>query len=361
MSDQKTRPHRVMSIEQRAAHREGVERQILRGLHSAGKTHGFDTEHNPKHPIMYFFQDSHEGLILFVILYTQACKWMRCIGCTLPSTSALRHVDLWDIMDQTHYLFKQPDVLAKASEIKKVILSNQGSVLDQDTFPTTALLHFVTKCNKHLPNMAVLTLESRPEYVEEAELEILSRALEEGLTMTTLEIAVGVEVFDETLRTNVFGKGLPTRKLERLVEQLAQHEFRLKCYFMFKPVEDAHMNRDQAIMDIHQAIKYLGDLMDRINGASISIHLNPTYAARGTPLAVAFAEHRYTPPYLSDVIEAVRFGEKYGIPIFVGLNAEDLEVEGGSFLRSGDEHLLEVLNSFNQTQNYRLFDSLPHA
>lgn len=349
-----------MTIEQRVAHRSDVERQILRGHHSSGKTHTFDDTHDRKRPITYFFQESHEGLILFVILYTQACRWMRCAGCTLPSTSSLHHVNHWDIMDQTHFLFKQPDILARAKDIKKVILSNQGSVLDQDTFPTTALLHFVTKCNKHLPNMAVLTLESRPEYVEDSELEILSRALDEGETPTTLEIAIGVEVHDEHLRTHVFGKGLPTRKLEALAEQLARHGFRMKCYFMFKPVEDQYMTREQAIADIHGAIKYLGDVMDRIDGASISIHLNPTYAARGTPLAEAFKNHRYTPPFLSDVIEAVRYGEKFGIPIFVGLNAEDLEVEGGSFIRPGDENIVPILEAFNKTQNYRLFDSLPH-
>lgn len=353
------RRRRATSLEERVQQRAAVEAQIMRGLHAANKTHGFDNIHDPKKPITHFFQETHEGLVLFVIFFTQACRWMRCAGCTLPSTSALRHIDFGDIMDQTHIIFTEPDVLARADDIQKVIVSNQGSVLDEETFPTSALIHFVAKCNKHLPNMRVLTLESRPEYVDDIELEILARALEEGKTLTTLEIAVGVEVFDNDIRNLVFGKGLRLKTLDELVERLAKHGFRLKCYFMFKPVVDAHMTREQAIQDIHEAIRYLSDLTDRIPGSTISIHLNPTYAARGTPLATAFLERKYTPPHLIDVVRAVRFGEGRGIPIFIGMNDEDLAVEGGSFIRPGDEDLLPILHKFNKTQDYSLFQSLP--
>lgn len=351
--------HRPTTLEERAKYRAGVEAQILRGLHAADKTHGFDTEHDPGKPITHFFQETHEGLVLFVIFFTQACRWMRCTGCTLPSTSALRHIDFGDIMDQTHKIFTEPDVLARAHEIRKVIVSNQGSVLDEVTFPTSALIHFVAKCNKHLPNMSVLTLESRPEYVDDVELDILARALDEGKTPTTLEIAVGVEVFDNDIRNLVFGKGLRLKTLDELIVRLAKHGFRLKCYFMFKPVIDEHMTREQAVHDIHEAIRYLSDLLDRVPGSAISIHLNPTYAARGTPLAIAFTEGKYTPPYLSDVVRAVRFGKDRGIPIFVGLNEEGLAVEGGSFIRLGDDDFVRTLNEFNKTQDYSLFKHLP--
>lgn len=356
---ERIRRRRATSLEERVQHRADIQAQIMRGLHAANKTHGFDDSHDPKKPITHFFQETHEGLVLFVIFFTQACRWMRCAGCTLPSTSALRHIDFGDIMDQTHSLFTEPDILARADEIQKVIVSNQGSVLDEETFPTSALIHFIAKCNKHLPNMRVLTLESRPEYVDDIELEILARALEEGKTLTTLEIAVGVEVFDNDIRNLVFGKGLRLKTLDELVERLAKHSFRLKCYFMFKPVADAHMTREQAINDIHEAIRYLSDLLDRIPGSTISIHLNPTYAARGTPLEAAFIEGKYTPAYLSDVVRAIRFGNGRGVPIFVGLNEEGLAVEGGSFIRPGDEHLLPILNQFNKTQDYSLLNRLP--
>lgn len=349
-------PSLIMTPEQRRHHRADVEAQITRGMIAAGKTFEFNNNGDKSKPLMYFFQETYEGLVLFIVFYTQACKWMRCAGCKLPALSSLTHIDFSDIMDQTSYLFTIPEIQERVHEVKKVIVSNQGSVLDQDTFPTSALIHVVAKCNKHLPQMEILTIESRPEYVDDVELEILARALQEGKTLTTLEIAVGVEVFDNDIRNHVFGKGLRMKNLDDLVVRLAAHGFHLKCYFMFKPVADELMSSTQAIEDIHAAIKYLSDLLDRIPHSTISIHLNPTYVANGTPLETLFLEHKYTPPYLSDVVEAVRFGKGRGIPIFIGLNDEGLAVPGGSFIRPGDEHLIKRLEAFNRTQNYEDLD-----
>ena len=53
------------------------------------------------------------------------------------------------------------------------------------------------------PGIETLTLETRPEYVDWEELEVLSRALKEGETQTTLEVAIGFEAFDDTIRNVV--------------------------------------------------------------------------------------------------------------------------------------------------------------
>ncbi len=357
MSHTHSLPRHKTTLEERAAYRKEIEKEIERGLHASHKTHTFDNDHDPTKPISYFFQDTHEGLVLFIIFYTQACRWMRCIGCTLPSTSSLHHIPLDQIMRQTHWIFKQPDVVERKHLIKKVIASNQGSMFDEETFSTTALIHFIAKCNALLPNMEILTLESRPEYVEEMELDVIARALNEGQTPSTLEIAVGLEVFDEDIRQQVFGKGLPLRKLEHLVEMLSRHHFRVKCYFMFKPVPN--MTEDEAVKDVEQAIHYLSDLTARTKNAEISLHLNPTYVTAGTPMETAFQNGSYTPPHLTNVIRAIKTGEHLGIPIFVGLNEEGLAVEGGSFIRPGDDHLIQLIEQFNRTQDYSVFAQLP--
>lgn len=335
--------------------RTNVEQRIVRGHRLAGKTHAFNDGHDPNKPFNIFFQDSHEGLILFVIFYTQACQWERCLGCNLSSTAAKGHISFRQIMRQVDNLFSSHEVLHRAKEIRKVIVSNQGSVLDEDTFSTTALVYFAAKCNELLPNLAVLTLESRAEYVDEIELAMLARILKEGETPTTLEIAIGFEIFDDHIRNHMFVKGLTRTKFESMVEQLAKYSFRVKCYFMFKPVP--HMTNEEAVRDIELAIDYLSQLQDRIPGSAISIHLNPTYAARGTPLEVALTDSTFVPPMLRDVIRAVRHGEGRDIPIFVGLDDEGLAAPGGSFIREGDEERVLMLNTFNATQNYSVLTS----
>ena len=71
------------------------------------------------------------------------------------------------------------------------------------------------------------------------------------------------------------------------------------------------------------------------------MHLNPTYVASGTVLAEKFKAGQYSPPKLTDVAKAVLSGRQFlksrRINIFVGLNDEGLAVEGGSFIRPGDE------------------------
>ncbi len=333
-----------------------TERLIQAATRAGGKTYGFDNDHDPNLPIGYFFQRSPEGLVLFVLFYTQACRWSRCKFCTLPSTSSLRHVGYKAIMAQIDHVFAQPDVAGKLGEIHKVILSNQGSMLDELTFSSTALMYLVARCNLLLPNLEVLTFETRVDYVDDAELEFLARAIAEGDTPTVLEIAVGFEAFSERVRNRDLLKGLTLAKFEQLVQRSTAKGFRVKGYFLQKPVAD--MDDDEAVRDVQAAIEYLADLQRTVPGARLNLHLNPTYAARGTTLEQELRRGTWTPPRLVDTARAVLHGKGRGLPIFVGLSDEGLAVEGGSFIRPGDEPLVAALEAFNRAQDY---DALEEA
>ncbi len=52
-----------------------VESQIVEATGRAGKTYSFDEAHEADRPADWWFQESHEGLILFTVFYTQACRW----------------------------------------------------------------------------------------------------------------------------------------------------------------------------------------------------------------------------------------------------------------------------------------------
>ncbi|MBI4700643.1 MAG: hypothetical protein HY744_05685 [Deltaproteobacteria bacterium] len=332
-----------------------IEARLLELTREAGKSYGFDTAHDPNEPVGLFFQESDEGLVLFLVFYTRACRWSLCTGCPLPSTGSLHHVGLRALAKQIDAVFARPDVRARQGEIRKVIVSNQGSVLDEATFSSTALMYLVAQINLQLPQVAALSLETRAEYVDEPELEFLARAMAEGETRTVLEIAIGFEAFDEHIRNHRFRKGLSLAEFERLVDKVVRHDFHLKCYFMQKPVEQ--MSDEEAVRDIERAIDYLADLVER-RGAHIGVHLNPTYAARGTPLGEAFLAGRYVPPQLLDVARAVRRARGKRLRVFVGLNDEGLAVAGGSFLRPGDERLVQELERFNRTGDFAILDAI---
>jgi radical SAM enzyme (TIGR01210 family) len=335
--------------------RSEAEAEIQRGTREVGKTYEFDEQHDPGLPVDLWWQHSHEGRVLFVVFYSQACRWSRCRGCNLPSKCSLRPVGYRELMEQVDHVFSRPDVLESAASVRKVILSNNGSMLDEATFSTTALVYALAKINLHLPEVAVLSLETRVEYVDLAELEVLSRVLAESSGSTRLELAVGFEVFDERIRNQVFCKGLNLEALERLARMIAPYGFHLKCYLMQKAVPD--MSDQQAVDDVCRALDYLAALAHRY-GVEINAHLNPTYVASGTPLEQSYLRGEYRPPRLLDVVRAVRYSRDKPVSVFVGLYDEGLALDGGSFIRPGDEPIVRRLEHFNRTQDYSQLDGL---
>lgn len=329
--------------------------QILHGSQKAGKTYGFDEAHDPARPTDLWFQESDEGLVLFVVFYTQACRWSRCLGCNLPSKQSRRHISYKYLMAQVDHVLRLPEVAGRRADIRKVIASNNGSVLDEVTFSSTALVYFIANLNLQLPNLRTLSLETRPEYVDLPELEFLARVLAEGEQPTGLELAVGFEAFDERIRNAVFDKGLSLAAFEGLVRKVAPFGFRVKCYFMQKPVPG--MSDEEAVADIRLAIDYLAEMTAR-HRVPINMHLNPTFVAAGTVLEDAFRRGEYAPPKLRDVARAALHARGKRISIFIGLTVEGLAVNGGSAIRNGDGPLVGILERFNRTQDYSILDAV---
>lgn len=329
--------------------------EILAGSNKAGKVYAFDESHNPSVPAQTWFQESEEGLVLFVVFYSQACRWSRCLGCNLPSKGSRRHIPYKDLMAQVDAVFRNPEVAGRRASIRKVVVSNNGSILDEVTFSSTTLMYLLARINLQIPDLKVLTIESRPEYVDFAELEFIARALREGDSTTHLEIAIGFEAFDDHIRNEVFDKGLPRETFEDFVSRVAPYGYRLKCYFMQKPVPG--LSDEEAIADIRSAIDYLDGIVD-LHEVEINIHLNPTFVSSGTRLEKAFLKGDYFPPRLRDVARAALHARDKKPSIFIGLCDEGLAVEGGSFIRPGDEALVERLETFNRTQDYRVLEAI---
>lgn len=340
---------------------EKIARQIRKGSKEGEKTYAFNEEHDEKKHADHWFQLSEDGLVLFIVLYTQACRWSKCLFCNLPSKCSQFHVNFKALDKQIVHAFEDTDIFNQRFKIRKIIVSNNGSVMDEDTFSSTSLMRLISKINKTCVHCRTICIETRPEYVEEAELEYLKRALCEGDTPTELELAIGFEAFDETLRNKVLKKGLDLRVFEKLLEmiQRSKHEspegydVKLKCYMLQKPV--AGMTNEQAIDDVKQAIEYF-DQMSKKYKLEINMHLNPTFVSAGTKLEAWFKAGEYSPPRLTDVITAVKHGQGKNLSIFVGLYDEGLAVPGGSVVRAGDEELVEAIRAFNQRQDYSLLD-----
>lgn len=312
--------------------------------------------HDPCKPFHYWFQRTPDGMALFVVFFCMACRYKKCTGCNLYMQMAEEHIGYRFLMSQVDYLLRIPSVAAQLPHIHKLIISNNGSVLDERTFSSTALIYLVAMANMHMPALRTFCIESRPEHVEDCELEFISRALREGATETTLEIAVGFEAFDDTLRNQLFRKGLTRETFEKFLQQMSKFpRTAVKCYFMLKPA--ALISNEEAVKDIHNAVEYL-DEMNRKFSVPINLHLNPTFVAKGTELEKAFRSNYYSPPTLRDAARAVLPAKGKNISVFLGLFDEGLAVDGGSFFRPGDEEVRDQLDEFNATQDYGILEDL---
>ncbi|MCP4134411.1 MAG: hypothetical protein GY754_25790 [bacterium] len=320
-------------------------------MNETGKTYTYNNDHNPLLPADFWFQNPPEGLTLFIVFYTLTCQWSRCLGCNLPSLMSEHHINFRNIIKQVDYIFDYILDETKQKDLRKIIISNNGSILDEDTFSTTALLYFIAKMNIHCPDVKILTIETRPEYADLPELEVISRALKEVDKAAELEVAIGFEAFNDRVRNEYFKKGLDLTVFEKFASLVGKYGFRLKTYFMLKPVPQ--LSEEEAIADIKEGIDYLDSIAARYN-LDINMHLNPTYAAKGTPLADAFMEGNYSPPRLESVKEIIRFAKDKSISLYIGLNDEGLAVPGGSFIREGDEKLIKLLEEFNRSQDYSI-------
>ncbi len=331
------------------------EENVIEKKNDLDKSYTFNENHNPMLPADFWFQNPKEGLTLFLVFYTKACRWAKCLGCNLPSQVSQEPVIYKKIIKQIDYVFDYLLTEDDKLNLRKFIISNNGSILDQATFSTTSLMYFMAKMNLNCPNISVLTLETRPEYVDLEELEVLSRALKEGDTPTQLEIAIGFEAYDEKIRNEYFQKGLTLEIFEKMAKKVAGYGFKLKTYFMLKPVPG--LSEEDAILDIKNAINYLHEIANKYS-LEINMHLNPTYVAKGTVLEEEFKKSNFTPPKLDSLREVALEAEGKNISLFLGLNDEGLAVEGGSFIKDGDEEIIKTMEKFNKTQDFSFLKNL---
>ena len=334
---------------------------IERNARRAKKCYRYDDESPINEPIMFFFQQSVEGLVLFIVFRTLPCVYNGCAFCRLPGTSTLREVDFRAIMRQIEYVFSHEDVVPRLDEISKLIISNQGSILDERTFDQLALMYLVSVAEDKCPHLASMCLETRICYVDNAEIALLGHAMAGGDSMTVLELGIGVEAFDDVVRNGVLRKNMHLvdhkNSLERLAERLSDFDelrFRIKVYFLQKPTED--MTDEEAVQDVKQCIDFLSELIGE-HSVDINLHLNPTFAAIDTPLERELKAGRFTPPRLTDVTRAVMHADGSGVSVYVGLDDEGLATEGDSFLRPGNERMVEILQAFNETQDYDILQA----
>lgn len=298
-------------------------------------------------PLFHWYVDCTFGKELVFALYTRPCRYGRCAFCSLPSMSeggnAVSAKDIETQIDYilSHYTQEQID------KIGKVSIYTASSVLDQECMPTKSLVYLALKAS-NFPNLKVLSLETRPEYVEDWELKTLKNIFNNNVK---IEVGIGYETHDPHLRNLVLKKGLTIEELRELMAMLAENNCFLKAYIMLKP--HYSLSEEEGVVEAVNGVKELYELSKEFN-VETSVHLNPTYIAKDCSLTDGMIKYGFKPPELSSVIEVLKVASDLKMPIYAGLDDEGMAIQGGTFRYTGldKEIAVKAILSYNNHQDY---------
>jgi radical SAM enzyme (TIGR01210 family) len=298
-------------------------------------------------PLFHWYVDCATGKELVFALYTRPCRYGRCAFCALPHMSdGGEAVSPQDIEAQVDFILSNYTA-EQLSLVTKVSVYTASSSLDQECLPTRSLLYLALKTS-NFPSLKLLSLETRPEYVEEWELKMLKNVFSNHVL---IEVGIGYETFTPELRNEVLKKGLSMEALRRLMKLLAENDCSLKAYLMLKP--HYSLTEEQGITEAINGVKELHGLSLEFR-VMTGIHLNPTYIAENCRLTNEMKAAGYQPPELSSVIEVLKSARELDMNIYAGLDDEGIAVEGGTFRNTGLDRTktVKALLSFNRHQDF---------
>lgn len=294
---------------------------------------------------------------LMVILRSPGCTYDRKPGGGC-SYCGFRHLTTNGTRVTTDEYVAQIEAALAAHEvdlpaIREIDIFNSGNFLSDAEVPPDARIAIVKTCAGRR-TVRLLVIESRPEFVCSDKLTPLCKAVRAGDDLD-LEVAIGLDAYDDSIREVHLGKGFSRADFERAVGVLGNLGIDLLVYVMLKPYE---LSNADALQDVISA----GEFVYRVAATSrvhARIALEPTFVVPGTRLALEYSCGAYTPPSLWLVKEAaVRLAEMG--PLTVGLWDEDLNpVAVPTSCDACRSRLIEALRTFNLTQNLVDLDLAP--
>lgn len=160
---------------------------------------------------------------------------------------------------------------------------------------------------------SLLTVESLPQFVTEARLLPFLEALED----VSLEVGLGLQSANPTVRELCINTSFDNRAFEQAVELLLRHGVRVKSYVMLKP---PFLSEEEAVGDALASFDYCRSL-----GAP-GITLCPTRVAPNTLAWDLMQQGVYSPPNLWSIVDTVRRA-----PPDVMLRVACVNLRGGDF------------------------------
>lgn len=280
---------------------------------------------------------------MVISLYTEKCKY-NCAFCDIASHSSSGHVTGSDINSQMDFVIDS--YYNQLNQIEQVSIGNEGSILDGVTLPLESLYYILDKLS-WFEKLQVLSLETRPEYLNDAILQdIIDRT-----DIPVVDVTVGFETQNDQIRNGQLHKGISRELFEEKAAVLGKLGIRLTAYVMLKPGFD--MTEKEGVEEACATLHYLYRLCKKCK-TNLIVYLNPTYIAKNSRLKDCMEKSHYMPPKIQSVLKVLLEAEKLNIPIYTGLSSESLCMENGDFKAhlDFDMNIFNAVRQFNKNQDY---------
>ena len=289
---------------------------------------------------------------LLIIFNTKKCR-NRCSFCALSELGQCEMVGEEDILCQFRHIISE--LRHSLSVFGRVTLSNNGSMLDEETFPAGALLA-IAEAISNLRRVRTLVLETRLSVINTLSM----KALKSVLPKIGLDILTGLETCSPAIREKVLGKKETLAGFEDGLDKVAATGASLSSYILYKP--DYKMTDEEAFYEAENSIDYLVKECGKRDIKLHCIRINPMFAAKGTHWSVeALSEPLYLPPRLSDVMRLAEKKTAEGLKVYIGLSTEGLDEPGTSFYSREDysSSLIRPIKLFNDRKIFSFRGEVP--
>ncbi len=203
--------------------------------------------------------------------------------CGYHNDSATTPVTQEDLLNQLTI------ALEKYQNQKLIKIFNSGSFFDPNEIHPTIQKKILTTLKKHAECISV---ESRPEYIAPATL----KKTKQYLGSTTLEVGIGLETANDTIRQQAINKGFTFKAYQKATRLLKDYHAKIKTYVLIKP---PFLTEKQAITDALSTVQQISSLTHTIS-------FNPVNIQRGTLVEYLWKRHQYRPPWLWTIIEILK-------------------------------------------------------
>lgn len=296
-------------------------------------------EHDKRRPLFFLHRTFLGDQDLLFIFNTRRCRY-QCDFCQVPAKSSKEYVPAEDIIAQFEYVITE--LKHSLSILTRVTLSNEGSVLDTETFPTEALLS-IGRGIRELRLVRRIVLETRLEFVDPPVIELLR----EASPPSVVDVLAGFETLSPEIREGFLGKQESIDQFLAGLDMVRDCRCALTAYVLYKP--SPYMTDAEAFSEAEASMDFLASECGK-RQIPLTIRLNPMYAARGSPwAALARQNPAYAPPRLTDVMALAEKKANEGFATYIDLSSEGLDEAWGTYSAREDYSpaLIKPIKLFN--------------